>query len=137
MNYFCLFVIFFYIHVFLCSVGFVNGIQRKKIRPRHAVNFSIPCAWRGVKYIRDIPSEGRKVEWHIAPLPLLWSRWSLRSFGHYVIKEYACIHIPTLKIDINKFIYIYFKALFLHTICGHHTRCWLMTLMTKWPRLCC
>ena len=30
-------------------MGSVNGIQREKIRPRHAVIFSMPCAWRGVK----------------------------------------------------------------------------------------
>ena len=39
----------FYIHLLLCGMGFVNGIQRKKIRPRHAVKFSMPCACRGVK----------------------------------------------------------------------------------------
>ena len=49
MIYFRLFVIFFYIHLRLCCMGFVNGIQREKIRPRHAENFSMPCAWRGVK----------------------------------------------------------------------------------------
>ena len=49
MIYFCLFVIFFYIHVFLCGMGSVNGILREKIRPRHAVKFSMPCACRGVK----------------------------------------------------------------------------------------
>ena len=30
-------------------MGSVNGIQREKIRPRHAINFSMPCACRGVK----------------------------------------------------------------------------------------
>ena len=30
-------------------MGFVNGIQREKIRPRHAEIFSMPCACRGVK----------------------------------------------------------------------------------------
>ena len=47
--YLCLFCKILLGHTYLSKIALYFCVARKNLRPRHAVNFSMPCAWRGVK----------------------------------------------------------------------------------------
>ena len=46
---FCLFSKILLGHTCLSKIVLYFCVARENLRPRHAVNFSMPCAWRGVK----------------------------------------------------------------------------------------
>ena len=49
MLYFCLFCKNLLERACLSKIAVFFCVAREKIRPRHAVKFSMPCVWRGVK----------------------------------------------------------------------------------------
>ena len=47
--YLCLFCKILLEHTCLSKIALYFCVARENLRPRHAVNFSMPCSWRGVK----------------------------------------------------------------------------------------
>ena len=47
--YLCLFCKILLEHTYLSKIALYFCVARENLRPRHAVNFFMPCSWRGVK----------------------------------------------------------------------------------------
>ena len=51
---FCLFCKILLEHTYLSKISLYICVARENLRPRHAVNFSMPCAWSGVKIFANL-----------------------------------------------------------------------------------
>ena len=51
---FCLFCKILLEHTYLSKIALYICVARENLRPRHAVNFSMPCAWSGVKIFANL-----------------------------------------------------------------------------------